>query len=193
MVVFCIALTLQLLILLSVVCSKLYNKIARSGEIYNGFVVHRNTPRGEPELVDYDAKISPPKQLIPVVIEIEPDNQRWYGLYCPARKMVIGPDSHFNITHMQETFELVLIENVLHLRPGSDPTNPHPPNLALGRTLCGIETYGEPVPYHCPRTPPGFPQEEQQVDERDLYAEWESGYVCQKCLLNNLVLFCHNH
>jgi hypothetical protein len=77
------------------------------------------------------------------VISVEPDGDTWHALFCPRRKMVLGPLSSGHARRLQERFQLVPDEGgVRHLRrPGAGRSPGQPPTAACGRPVPG-----EPAP-----------------------------------------------
>jgi hypothetical protein len=104
--------------------------------------------------------MSPPDEL--VVVAIHELDLRWYAVYCPRRRRVIGPMSPSHRTNLQQWYRLVDGDDGLeHLRydflPGSTVTS------------CGR---------------PADDSGHEIVD--DLFAGWALGRVCRDCLLVHL-------
>jgi hypothetical protein len=162
--------------------SDLYDHFrARGGHDDLGNVVYRATVAGEPSPADPGAPLSEPQGIIPVRIEVEPDNMRWPALYCPRRNQIVGPHSQFVAARVQQAFNLVRQDATLHLVPVD----------GAEQALCGAPAAGEVVPffryaaivYQTMGT-----SEESKPAPRDLYAEWGDGHVCQRCLLHEQAL-----
>jgi hypothetical protein len=71
--------------------------------------------KGEPSPVDRGKLLSEPGDIVPVRIEVEPDSMRWPALYCPRQNRIVGPHSKFFADTLQQTFNLILRDNRLHL------------------------------------------------------------------------------
>jgi hypothetical protein len=139
------------------------------------------------------ASPSHPNSLVPVIVRVEPDDQTWSALYCPAQGRLIGPLNSHNIFHLQECFALRTgSDRRLHLQPVYDWPGTPDRIIALAQAsvvtaLCGAEFAGEAVPYHTPWRYPGAP-DMPEPPQRDLYAEWSGDLVCRHCLAHKYAL-----
>ena len=158
--------------------SDLYDHFCDVGETDDfGYVCGRAAVRGEPSPVDPSKSQSEPNEIVPVRIEVEPDQRTWSALYCPRRNEIVGPRSKFFAYTLQQTFNLVRQNGRLHLvRADGDD-----------RTLCGEPAAGEITPFLL-RDYPGRPDDPSDPAPRDLYAEWSDGLVCRQCLLHDQAL-----
>jgi hypothetical protein len=171
------------------ILAELYEQSCDIGEMNEaGYVCHRAEVKGDPVVARPEQPLSEPEAIIPVRIEVEPDRDPWIALYCPSRNQIIGPHSQFFADRVQENFELVRQNGLLHLVPGrlfakilggdSDVT---------ARTLCGDAVLGEMLPFRRDeyRDESAHPFEPAP---RDLVAEWHGRLVCRQCLLRTLEL-----
>lgn len=194
------------------VLSDLYDDFHDKGETDDfGNVRSRGAVKGEPSPADPGAPLSEPQEIIPVRIEVEPNNRTWPALYCARRKQVIGPMSGYAADRVQRKFNLVGRDDQLHLVHAFEPAGlPPRRKLWFGRrreaqagvdrrawTLCGEPAAGEIIPFllfeevvydalcRHGEDPP-------RPAARDLYAEWGQGLVCQRCLLHDQALHAHS-
>jgi hypothetical protein len=152
-------------------------------------VCHRGDVKGEPSPVDRNKPLSEPGDIVPVRIEVEPDGMTWPALYCPRQNRIVGPHSKFFADTLQQTFNLLLRDNRLHLvraagkerlqrDRGADPQS---------QTLCGEPAAGEIIPFLLVDYP-GKPEDPSEPAPRNLYGEWRDGVVCRRCLLHSQAL-----
>jgi hypothetical protein len=64
----------------------------------------------------------------------------WPALYCPRQNRIVGPHSKFFADTLQQTFNLVLRDNRLHLVHASSA---EPDADRRAQTLCGESAAGE--------------------------------------------------
>lgn len=156
------------------------------GEILgDGSPCYRAEPAGEPLAAFPERPRSPVDELVLVSVRCGPDEDVWSALYCPSRRLVLGPLSSHHRRHLQETFDVVLDEaGVRHLAPPGSG----------GNACCGRPAVGPRVPFHIATDPFGLLADGQLADEPpaddpselDLYADWDTGTVCRTCLLGQL-------
>jgi hypothetical protein len=118
-------------------------RCSQGGTLPDGAECYRAEVAGDPDPEFPDAGPAPVDELLPVVISVEPDGDTWHALFCPRRKMVLGPLSSGHARRLQERFQLVPDEGgVRHLRrPGAGRSPGQPPTAACGRPVPG-----EPAP-----------------------------------------------
>lgn len=149
-----------------------------------GNVCHRGEVKGEPSPVDRNKPLSEPGDIVAVRIEVEPDGMGWPALYCPRQNRIVGPHSKFFADTLQQTFNLVLRDNRLHLVHASSA---EPDADRRAQTLCGESAAGE-ITSFLRVYYPGKPEDSSEPAPRDLYGEWRDGVVCRRCLLHTRAL-----
>jgi hypothetical protein len=158
-----------------------------------GNVCHRGEVQGEPSPADLSKSLSQPGDIIPVRIEVEPDGMTWPALYCSRQNRIVGPHSKFFADTLQQTFNLILRDNRLHLVHASGEEWPRRDRGAesdghsRAQTLCGEPAAGEITPFLRVYYP-GKPEDPSEPAPRNLYGEWRDGVVCRRCLLHNQAL-----
>lgn len=171
------------------ILAELYERFCDMGEVNeSGYFCYRAEVTGDPMAARPDQPLSEPEEIIPVRIEVDPDRDPWSALYCPRRNQVVGPRNQFFADRVQENFELVRQNGLLHLVPdrllakilSGDPDG-------TARTLCGDAVTGEVLPFRRYEYQ-GEPAHPCEPAPRDLFAEWQESLVCRQCLLRTLAL-----
>ncbi len=163
--------------------SGLYSEMCPEGStLPDGSECYRSEAAGEPDPEFPGAETAPVDELMPVLISVEPDDDTWHGLFCPRRRVVLGPLHSYHATLLQERFLLVPDGGeVRHLlRADADPPLGQPPTAACGRPVPG-----EPVTFNLPWRSDGRIGYEDGP-RMDLYAGWSRGDVCRECLVSQL-------
>jgi hypothetical protein len=154
-----------------------------------GNLCHRGEVNGEPSPADRSKPLSEPGDIVPVRIEVEPDGMTWPALYCSRQNRIVGPHSKFFADTLQQTFELIVRDNRLHLvRAGGKEWQQRNHGVEpASQTLCGEPAAGERIPF-LRVDYPGKPEDPSEPAPRNLYGEWSDGVVCRQCLLNSQAL-----
>jgi hypothetical protein len=131
---------------------------------------------GQPEACFPDRRVSAAEQLVLLKIALDRDNIAWSALYCPNRRMILGPLSPHAMGSGSDQF-LLMKDNsaVMHL-VSSFHIYADDAEDAFGRgdavaSVCGAEVRGD-----------------ANTIDRDLYAAWDDSAVCRRCLLRDSVM-----
>lgn len=171
------------------ISASLYEHFAEAGASVDGDVLDRRKPIGESSPAQLNNPLSPPEAMIPVQLFVERDYPSWHALYCPSQQRVL-PDSPYNHEYLQEQFELVAQDGLLHLVPRvwKGAGGGYASDEIGDATLCGQRFTGEIVPFQRDRYDYGPGPHPEKPPERDLYAEWGSGKLCKTCLSHQRAL-----
>jgi hypothetical protein len=171
------------------ILTELYERFYDIGEVNeSGYVCYRAEVKGDPVVAKPEQQLSAPEELIPVRIDVEPDRDSWSALYCQRRNQIVGPHNRFFTDRVQENFELVRQNGLHHLvpdRPLAKILSGDPDGTT--KTLCEDVVTGEMLEFHRDEYP-GKPAHSIEPAPRDLFAEWQEGFVCRQCLLRALAL-----